>query len=286
LAGPATTGTLAKAAIPGNNVPARRIQFIGARISIVPQTGRSGASTKLDPVFETLDARRRLASVSTSAYHQIDEMETEQSTGLERRHDGRTIEDAFVTARSSSVGDGDSVGDVGDVEGVGDLGDADGVDGGGIREEIAQRRPFHSVKAEVAVSILRTAAIIERHFAQVVASTGITIQQYNVLRILRGAGSEGSPTLVIRDRMIHAAPGITRLLDKLETAGLARRERTSPDRRQVFCYITDDGLAVLDRLEAAMKEADDVAVGNLSDGDQRLLLRLLEGVRARHRANV
>lgn len=159
-----------------------------------------------------------------------------------------------------------------------------GDSGGGIREEIEQRRPFHSVKAEVAVSILRTAAIIERHFAQVVANTGLTIQQYNVLRILRGAGTEGLPTLVIRDRMIHAAPGITRLLDKLETAGFARRERCSPDRRQVFCYITDSGLGVLDQLEAAMKEADDVAVGNLTEAEQRQLLKLLEGVRARHKA--
>ena len=100
-----------------------------------------------------------------------------------------------------------------------------------------------------------------------------------MLRILRGAGAEGMPTLVIRDRMIHAAPGITRLLDKLEKAGLARRERTSPDRRQVFCYITERGLAILDELEEEMREADDVAVGNLSDAEQRQLLKLLEGVR-------
>jgi MarR family transcriptional regulator, organic hydroperoxide resistance regulator len=151
----------------------------------------------------------------------------------------------------------------------------------GIQQEIAQRRPFPSVKAEVSVSILRTAALIERHFAQVVANAGITIQQYNVLRILRGAGSEGMPTLVIRDRMIHAAPGITRLLDKLESAGLARRERCSPDRRQVFCYITEQGLIVLDQLEQAMRAADDEAVGILSEAEQRQLLKLLEGVRAR-----
>jgi MarR family transcriptional regulator, organic hydroperoxide resistance regulator len=137
------------------------------------------------------------------------------------------------------------------------------------------------VRAEVAVSILRTAALIERHFAQVVASAGITVQQYNVLRILRGAGDEGLPTLVIRDRMIHEAPGITRLLDKLESAGLARRERCSPDRRQVLCYITEGGLAVLDKLDAAMKAADDAAVGNLTEDEQRQLLKLLEGVRAR-----
>jgi DNA-binding MarR family transcriptional regulator len=152
----------------------------------------------------------------------------------------------------------------------------------GLRAEIAQRRPFHSIKAEVAVSILRTAALIERHFAQVVAQAGITVQQYNVLRILRGAGDEGLPTLVIRDRMIHEAPGITRLLDKLESAGLARRERCSPDRRQVFCYITDKGLEVLTRLDEEMKKADDVAVGNLTDAEQRQLVKLLESVRESH----
>jgi DNA-binding MarR family transcriptional regulator len=156
--------------------------------------------------------------------------------------------------------------------------------GGGIQEEIAQRRPFHSTKAEVAVSILRTAALIERYFAQVVAQSGITTQQYNVLRILKGAGDEGLPTLVIRDRMIHEAPGITRLLDKLEKAGLARRERTSPDRRQVFCFITDKGRAVLNDLDVEMKEADVVAVGTLSETEQKQLLTLLEGVRAGHRA--
>ena len=63
----------------------------------------------------------------------------------------------------------------------------------GLQAEIAQRRPFHSIKAEVTVGILRTAALIERHFAQVVATTGVTVQQYNVLRILRGAGPDGLP---------------------------------------------------------------------------------------------
>jgi DNA-binding MarR family transcriptional regulator len=152
-----------------------------------------------------------------------------------------------------------------------------------LQAEIAQRRPFHSVKAEVTVAILRTAALIERHFAQVVARTGVTVQQYNVLRILRGAGDEGLPTLVIRDRMIHEAPGITRLLDKLEKAGLARRERASPDRRQVFCYITPRGLEVLGQLDEEMRRADDVAVGTLDDAQQRQLIKLLEGVRSVHR---
>jgi DNA-binding MarR family transcriptional regulator len=152
-----------------------------------------------------------------------------------------------------------------------------------VQEEIHQTRAFHSVGAEVAVSILRTAAVIDRYFGQVVAPSGITIQQYNVLRILRGAGSAGLPTLVIRDRMIHEAPGITRLVDKLEQAGMVRRERSSPDRRQVLCRITARGLDVLKEIDAAMNAADDAAVSMLSAAQQRELVHLLDAVRAGHR---
>jgi len=160
-----------------------------------------------------------------------------------------------------------------------------GDDIGALRSEIAQNRPFPSLAAEVTVSVLRTAALIERYFGQVVAQGDITIQQYNVLRILRGAGDEGLPTLVIRDRMIHEAPGITRLLDKLEIAGLARRERSAPDRRQVFCYITDKGRTLLTELESEMRNADEQAVGCLGEAEQRELLRLLDAVRTAQRKN-
>jgi hypothetical protein len=87
-----------------------------------------------------------------------------------------------------------------------------------LREELKQTRPFNSPAHEALLSVLRTAAVVQRVTAQVVESSGITVQQYNVLRILRGAGEAGLPTLAIRDRMIEEAAGITRLLDKLESA--------------------------------------------------------------------
>ena len=152
-----------------------------------------------------------------------------------------------------------------------------------LQEEIAQRRPFHSTGAEVVVGVLRTAAVIERYFNQVLLPHGLTIQQYNVLRILRGAGAEGLPTLTIRDRMVHEAPGITRLIDKLEESGLVRRERSVPDRRQVFCFITQPGLDLLTSLDDAVNAADDTAVAVLTPDQQQELVRLLESVRAGHR---
>src|SRR3982751_3958794 len=121
-----------------------------------------------------------------------------------------------------------------------------------LREELKQTRPFQSPAHEALLSVLRTAAVVQRVTAQVVEPSGITVQQYNVLRILRGAGEAGLPTLAIRDRMIEEAAGITRLLDKLESAGYVVRERSTPDRRQVLCQITLTGLAPLSALDAPM----------------------------------
>lgn len=149
-----------------------------------------------------------------------------------------------------------------------------------LRDEIKQTRPFSSPAHEALVSILRTAAVVQRHISQVVDGSGITIQQYNVLRILRGAGSAGLPTLAIRNRMIEEAAGITRLLDKLETAGHVVRERSTPDRRQVLCHITPAGLRLLSQLDEPVDAANDYALAMLDDAEKRALVELLGAVRA------
>ena len=149
-----------------------------------------------------------------------------------------------------------------------------------LRDELKQTRPFNSPAHEAVVSILRTAALVQRHIAQVVEAGGITIQQYNVLRILRGAGSVGLPTLAIRNRMIEEASGITRLLDKLETAGYVVRERSTPDRRQVLCQITPVGLRLLTHLDEPVDAANAFALGMLDDSEKRALVELLGAVRA------
>ena len=153
---------------------------------------------------------------------------------------------------------------------------------GRIEREIHQTKAVRSPHEEALLNIVRTADLLSMAVGTLLKPHGLSGTQYNVLRILRGAGDEGLPTLVIRDRMIHAAPGITRLLDKLEKAGLARRERTSPDRRQVFCYISDKGLAILDELDEEMRDADEAAVGDITEAEQKQLLKLLEAVRSRH----
>ena len=149
-----------------------------------------------------------------------------------------------------------------------------------LQREIKQKRPFGSRAQEATVALLRTADVVRRQLAHTVDPHGITLQQYNVLRILKGAAPDPLPTLEIAERMIEAQPGITRLLDRLDAKGLVRRERCADDRRQVHCWITDEGLELLADLDPVVDEADRAAVGALSTAQVEHLLRLLEVVRA------
>ena len=148
-----------------------------------------------------------------------------------------------------------------------------------LREELKQTKRFPSLADETCVAILRTADVVRGLFESRTGGTGITLQQYNVLRILRGAHPDLLPTLEIAGRMIERAPGITRLLDRLETAGLVRRERCSQDRRRVLCRITPAGLAMLDKVTGPLEAAGRTWAGRLPRGDLEQLLRLLGRLR-------
>jgi len=152
-----------------------------------------------------------------------------------------------------------------------------------LQQEIAQSSPFRSLEGESTLGIVRTATLIRRAVARAVKGSGVTLAQYNVLRILRGAGARGLATLSIRDRMVDEAPGITRLIDRLEASGLVRRERSVPDRRQVTCVITAHGLDVLRTLDALVEGSRASWTGGdeLTREEQEQLVRLLERVRAR-----
>jgi MarR family transcriptional regulator, organic hydroperoxide resistance regulator len=148
-----------------------------------------------------------------------------------------------------------------------------------IQQEIKQTRPFPTRSDEAAVALMRTADMIRRAVAAVVEPAGITPQQYNVLRILRGAADAGLPTLEIAERMIEETPGITRLIDRLETKGLVSRERCATDRRQVFCRITAAGLDLLERLDEPIRQADTEALQSLGNHDLEQLIALLDKTR-------
>jgi len=151
-----------------------------------------------------------------------------------------------------------------------------------LQKEIRQGKPFRSRGQEVVVALIRTADLVRRTVGRVLEPYDITLQQYNVLRILRGAGEQGLPTLEIGERMVEHAPGITRLLDRLETKGLVRRQRCPEDRRQVLCWLTPAGAELVEKLDEPVDSADAEAVAMLGPEDQERLLRLLDAVRTGH----
>jgi DNA-binding MarR family transcriptional regulator len=152
-----------------------------------------------------------------------------------------------------------------------------------IQSEIRQSRPFPNRGQECLVGLLRTADVVRKRLAGIVGARGVTLQQYNVLRILRGAGAGGLPTLEIAARMIERAPGVTRLLDRLERQDLVRRVRCREDRRQVLCTISAKGRARLAELDAPVARADDTSLGALRPSEVATLIRLLDAVRTPRR---
>jgi DNA-binding MarR family transcriptional regulator len=152
--------------------------------------------------------------------------------------------------------------------------------------EAKQKQFAHSRRQDAVVSVMRTANYL-RHFSSPVFNQfDITSQQFNVLRILRGAGLEGLPTLDIAERMIEQTPGITRLLDRLERKKLVRRERPSDNRRQVLCYITKPGLDLLQELDVPIRNQDKQALHRLDESEIEELIRLLELARGDHPATM
>lgn len=151
-----------------------------------------------------------------------------------------------------------------------------------LQQELRQRRPFQSAAHEAVVGLLRTADLIRRQAAALVEPHGITVQQFNVLRILRGAGDEGLPTLEVAERMIEQTPGVTRLLDRLEAKELVRRQRCPKDRRQHLCWITAKGLATLEEIDAVAPRANEEALKGLKQKERVAFIRLLDAIRAAH----
>jgi DNA-binding MarR family transcriptional regulator len=149
-----------------------------------------------------------------------------------------------------------------------------------VQREIRQAKPFKSTAQEATIALLRTASVVSRAVARVVEPAGLSLAQYNALRIIRGAGTGGIPTLTIRERMIEEGTTITRLLDKLEDAGFIRRERSYPDRRQVLCFVTDAGRTLLDQLDPDVNAADEEVVSALSDTQLDQFIALLDLVRS------
>lgn len=148
-----------------------------------------------------------------------------------------------------------------------------------LKDEIKQDKPFTSLEAEVFLNLMRTADALARGAEEILKPVGLSHTQYNVLRILRGAGEHGLCCREVAERMITRDPDVTRLLDRLERRGLLTRSRDSKDRRVITVRITSAGLKVLKDLDGRVAQYHRKLLSHMHKGELRKLVQLLEAAR-------
>lgn len=148
-----------------------------------------------------------------------------------------------------------------------------------LRDELQQYKPFTTPQQEAFLHIARTHAVLFDSFEKLLRPYGISLTQYNVLRVLRGAEPDGLCRNEVRDRLLTRMPDVTRLLDRMEEAGLISRVRDTEDRRQVTTRLTKQGRQLVDRLDAPVTAEHQRRLGHLTQAQLSTLMDLLTLVR-------
>ena len=146
----------------------------------------------------------------------------------------------------------------------------------GLKQEIAQQRPFSSTEEEALLNLMRTSDCLQRAFQRRTRHWGITPTQYNVLRILRGAQPAGLTCSAIGDRMITAVPDITRLLARMKAQKFIRQQRDKRDRRVVWTQISPSGLELLSKVDPEITQIPHELLGHLNRTQLDQFITLLE----------
>lgn len=152
---------------------------------------------------------------------------------------------------------------------------------GRIQREIKQSTPIGSLEEEAYLNVQRTANALSDEVGDLLRAHQLTPPQYNVLRILRGAGDKGLTASEIGDRMITRDPDVTRLVDRLEKRGLVERWRCTEDRRVVWTRVSPAGLAAIQPLDEPLHALHVRQLAHLGEEKLRTLVALLEEARDR-----
>ena len=150
---------------------------------------------------------------------------------------------------------------------------------GKLAREIRQTKPFALREEEAFLNLGRTFEFLQQHVSGLLKEYDLTATQYNMLRILRGAGTDGVTCSQASERMITPDPDITRLLDRMEKTKLIARERSREDRRVMVTRITPQGLALVGRIDAPLAALFKRHMGHLSAKKLEELIGLLESLR-------
>ena len=148
-----------------------------------------------------------------------------------------------------------------------------------LQDDLRQGKPFTSLHEEAFLSVARTEAVLHDGLDRVLGPHGLSLTQYNVVRMLRGAGPAGLCRNEIRDRLITRMPDVSRLLDRMEAAGLVHRVRGAADRRLVNTTLTERGSELVNQLDAEVTALHAGQLGHLNKTQLRSLIELLSMAR-------
>ncbi len=151
-------------------------------------------------------------------------------------------------------------------------------------EKSVSARRFDSLHQEAFLNLWRTYDRLRELEDALFGEHELTAQQYNTLRLLRGARPRKMPTLFLAAKLVSRAADITRLLDRLAERGLVERERPAANRRVVNVEITPEGIALLNRLDSAVRDCHLQQLGHLKPAELAKLIDLLRRARAPHEA--
>jgi DNA-binding MarR family transcriptional regulator len=150
---------------------------------------------------------------------------------------------------------------------------------GKLQAELQQRVPFQTVAEEALLNVMRTADLLEASITEALKPFGLSPTQYNVLRILRGAGCDGICCKEVAERMVTPDPDVTRLMDRLEKRNLLTRDRAKEDRRFVTIRLTQEGLDLTNGLDQPIREFIRQKLGRIPDPELLDMIRVLEKIR-------
>ena len=148
-----------------------------------------------------------------------------------------------------------------------------------LQREVHKKTPFDSHRQEAYLNLLRTHDVLSARFDELFQRHGLSQPQYNALRIVAAAGRDGIPSQTIGEHLVARSPDVTKLVDRLEHAGLVARERSDADRRCVLVSATAEGRALLRRLRPKVSALHSAQMPGLSESQVRQLIALLERAR-------
>jgi DNA-binding MarR family transcriptional regulator len=154
-----------------------------------------------------------------------------------------------------------------------------------LQQELRKKNPFDSPEQEAHLNLVRTTVMLGGAFERLFKAHGLSGATYNVLRILRGSQPHGRPCHEIGEDLVAGVPDVTRLIDRLEKAGLAQRVRCPKDRRVIWIQITKEGLKLLDKLDRPTLDLHRSQLGHLGKRKLKELSELLEEARGGARDN-